>query len=35
MRNDHDIIIFKKWLFGHLTIWILGGPRDGHKKKVV
>jgi hypothetical protein len=34
MRNEHDIITFKKWLIGHLTSWILGGPWRGRKEKV-
>jgi hypothetical protein len=33
MRVVHDIIILKKWLFGHLAAWILGGPWVGCKKK--
>jgi hypothetical protein len=35
MRVDHDIITLKKWLFGRLAAWILGGPWGGRKKKVV
>jgi hypothetical protein len=34
MKVDHDIIAFKKWLFGQLTAWILGGPWRGRKEKV-
>jgi hypothetical protein len=33
MRVDHDISLLKKWLFGHLGTWILGGPWGGRKEK--
>jgi hypothetical protein len=33
MRVVHDINLLKKWLFGHLANWILGGPWGGRKEK--